>query len=94
MQVRRFPNYSGTATVDGRAVAVTGVPGIYALEATSSAEEVALKLLHEDVHVLVCVLDATNLVVFALNMVDVAEQRGIVSMPRPCNKRCAPPSYA
>jgi len=85
--------FSGTASVDGQSVLVTDVPGIYSLEATSNAEEVALKLLREDADVLVCVLDATNLernlelalqlrelgrpMVIALNMSDVATRRGI-----------------
>lgn len=84
---------SGRTRLDGHEIEVTDVPGIYSLAASSSAEEVALGLLREPGRVLVCVLDATNLtrslelalqlrelgrpLVFALNMVDVAEQRGI-----------------
>ena len=69
------------------------VPGVYTLQAVSKAEEAAVSMLHEGADVIVCVLDATNLernlqlakalktqdipVVFLLNMVDVAEHKGI-----------------
>lgn len=69
------------------------VPGTYSLQATSQAEQVAVELLDEDVDAIICVLDATNLernlllaldilrknipVVFALNLSDIAERKGI-----------------
>ncbi|MDG5788039.1 ferrous iron transporter B [Evansella sp. AB-P1] len=69
------------------------VPGTYSLQASSQAEEVAITLLKEDVDAIICVLDATNLernlllaldlvklktpVVFALNLIDIAERKGI-----------------
>ncbi|MCD8511566.1 MAG: ferrous iron transporter B [Bacillus sp. (in: Bacteria)] len=69
------------------------VPGTYSLQATSPAEEVAIQLLNEKVDAIICVLDATNLernlylaldllqrgvpIVFALNLIDVAERHGI-----------------
>jgi ferrous iron transport protein B len=84
---------SGRTRLDGLEIEVTDVPGIYSLAASSGAEEVALGLLREPGRVLISVLDATNLtrslelglqlkalgrpLVFALNMVDVAKQRGI-----------------
>lgn len=69
------------------------VPGVYSLKAVSKAEEAAIQMLDQGADVIVCVLDATNLernlqlakalkkrntpVVFLLNMVDVAEHKGI-----------------
>jgi len=69
------------------------VPGTYSLDATSPAEEVAVNFLEDGANVIVCVLDATNLernlnlalqvkhkdipVVYALNLIDVAESKGI-----------------
>lgn len=69
------------------------VPGTYSLQATSPAEEVAVELLNQKVDAIICVLDATNLernlylaldllerkvpIVFALNVIDVAERQGI-----------------
>ncbi|MBN4069809.1 50S ribosome-binding GTPase, partial [bacterium AH-315-G05] len=41
---------------------IIDVPGVYALETTSPAEEVAIKMLDEEnADVIICVLDATNL---------------------------------
>ena len=84
---------SGKAKLYGKQAVITDVPGMYSLEATSSAEEVALNLLNAGADTVICVLDATNLernlnfalqlkerglpLVFALNLVDVAEQKGI-----------------
>ncbi|WP_245747385.1 ferrous iron transporter B [Anaerobacillus alkalidiazotrophicus] len=94
-------NYAGSTVsfAKGEMVGTKGssslidVPGTYSLQATSPAEQVAIDLLEEDVHAIICVLDATNLernlflaldllkrripVVFALNLVDVAERKGI-----------------
>lgn len=69
------------------------VPGIYSLEATSDAEQVAVGLLEAGADVIICVLDATHLernldlafklkeypipVVYSLNLLDVAERQGI-----------------
>ncbi|TCP98978.1 ferrous iron transporter B [Serpentinicella alkaliphila] len=101
MQVM-ISNYPGT-TVDysqgkikhlGKTGIITDVPGIYSLEATSSAEEVAIKFLEEGrPDVIICVLDATFLersinlafqvmeyeipVVFVLNLLDIADSKGI-----------------
>jgi len=94
-------NYPGTTVTFSsgkirhrdKSSSITDVPGIYSLEPTSKADEVALNLLNAGANALICVLDATNLernlnfalqlkelripIVFALNMMDVAEQRGI-----------------
>ena len=69
------------------------VPGTYSLTATSPVELVAVNLLQEGADVVIGVLDATNLernlnfalqimehdlpVVFAINLIDVAERQGI-----------------
>jgi len=84
---------SGKIKLQGKQALLTDVPGIYSLEAASKAEEVATNLLSTGADALICVLDATNLernlnfalqlkkyripIVFALNMMDVAEQKGI-----------------
>lgn len=84
---------SGKAKLHGKQAVITDVPGMYSLEATSIAEQVALKLLNAGADAVICVLDATNLernlnfalqlkelglpLVFALNLMDVAEQKGI-----------------
>jgi ferrous iron transport protein B len=84
---------SGKAKLHGKQAVITDAPGMYSLAATSSAEEVALNLLNTGADTVICVLDATNLernlnfalqlkelglpLVFALNLVDVAEQKGI-----------------
>lgn len=97
----RTANYAGTTVnythgivqYHGKKALLTDVPGTYSLEATSPAEEVATKLLAEGAHVVLCVLDATNLernlplalqirqtglpVVYALNLSDVARRKGI-----------------
>ena len=94
-------NYAGTTVSytrgrirnQGRESLLIDVPGTYSLSATSPAEEVAVKLLSQGAHAVVCVLDATNLernlplalqirqtgvpLVFALNLSDVASRRGI-----------------
>ncbi len=80
-------------TLDGTEYNVIDVPGIYSLDITSEAELVAVKFAQSQSKAVVCVLDATNLtrnlnlaleimnfgmpVVFALNLVDVAERKGI-----------------
>lgn len=73
--------------------ALIDVPGVYSLKAASQAEKAAVDMLDSGADVIVAVLDATNLernlalakalkktgipVIFMLNMVDVAESRGI-----------------
>lgn len=84
----------GTVTHKGKKATLIDVPGTYSLEATSPAEEVAVKLLDEGAQVAICVLDATNLernlnlalqlqsrdipIVFAINLIDVAERQGVI----------------
>lgn len=84
---------SGKIKLQAKQAILTDVPGIYSLEAASSAEEVAVNMLNAGADVIICVLDATNLernlnfalqlkelgvpLVFALNMIDVAEQKGV-----------------
>ncbi len=69
------------------------VPGTYSLEASSDAEKVALALLEEGADAIIYVLDASHLernldlayqlrefnipIVYSLNLVDVAERKGI-----------------
>ncbi|OPJ55826.1 ferrous iron transporter B [Alkalithermobacter paradoxus] len=94
-------NYAGTTVSytqgmlkhkDDKA-ALIDVPGIYSLEATSKAEEVAIEMLDKGPDAIICVLDATNLernlnlalhlreynipTVYALNLTDVAKRQGI-----------------
>ncbi|QUH24825.1 ferrous iron transporter B [Serpentinicella alkaliphila] len=53
---------SGKISHNGKPGQIIDVPGTYSLEATSPAEEVAIKFLEEyDADVIICVLDATNL---------------------------------
>ena len=83
----------GSITHKGKKATLIDAPGTYSLEATSAAEEVAVKMLEEKPNVVICVLDATNLernlnlalqvqqhnipLIFALNLIDVAERQGI-----------------
>lgn len=83
----------GTIKYKDKKATLIDVPGTYSLEATSPAEEVAVNLLKQGAHVIICVLDATNLernlnlafqimqyrlpMVIALNLTDVAERQGI-----------------
>ncbi|OUJ18458.1 Fe2+ transport system protein B FeoB [Methanonatronarchaeum thermophilum] len=82
----------GSAVFDGREVRLIDVPGVYTLDATNEAEEVAIDMLDSDPDGVVCVLDAANLessvyllmqvlqrgipVVVAVNRVDLLRQRG------------------
>ncbi len=84
----------GTINLDGEDYDLIDVPGTYSLTATSEAEEVAVNFLKSGALAVVCVLDATNLtrnlnlalevkqfgipVVFSLNLVDIAERKGII----------------
>jgi len=94
-------NYTGTTVsfnkglirYKGEKAILTDVPGIYGLDATSKAEEVAIDMLNEGADLIVCVLDSTHLernlnlalalrnynipTVYALNLSDVAFRRGI-----------------
>ena len=52
----------GTINFDGKKGTIIDVPGVYSLETTSPAEEVAIKMLDEEnADIIICVLDATNL---------------------------------
>jgi ferrous iron transport protein B len=82
----------GTMEVEGEKAVLIDVPGTYGLEATSKAEEIAVKML-EDGDAVIDVVDATNLernlhftlhlleknipVVVALNVWDDAKHKGI-----------------
>ncbi|KXZ39265.1 ferrous iron transport protein B [Alkalithermobacter thermoalcaliphilus JW-YL-7 = DSM 7308] len=94
-------NYAGTTVSytqgvlksENQNAVLIDVPGIYSLEATSKAEEVAIDMLNENPDAIICVLDATNLdrnlnlalhlreynipTVYALNLTDVAKRQGI-----------------
>lgn len=83
----------GVVRLSGREADLIDVPGTYSLVPTSPAEEVAVELVKEGADVIICVLDATNLernlnlalqirylgvpVVYALNLVDVADRQGL-----------------
>lgn len=85
---------SGEFTWNNKKAVLIDVPGVYSLEANSVAEEVAINILEEGADLIIYVLDATNLgrnldlalqlakyqipVVYALNLVDIAEMQGIV----------------
>lgn len=82
----------GTMEVEGKRTILVDVPGTYGLEATSKAEEIAVKML-EDGDIVINVIDATNLqrnlhltlhliekdipVIIALNLWDETKHRGI-----------------
>lgn len=77
----------------GSKAVLIDVPGVYSLEAISPAEEVAVDILQKGADMIICVLDATNLernlylalqlvktglpIVFALNFMDILEQKGL-----------------
>ncbi|OEF97764.1 ferrous iron transporter B [Desulfuribacillus alkaliarsenatis] len=83
----------GKITYDEQKAVLVDVPGTYSLEASSPAEQVAVDFMNKGAHGIICVLDATNLerslhfayqvleykipTVFALNLLDVAERKGI-----------------
>lgn len=83
----------GNVTYKGEKAVLIDVPGTYSLEASSQAEAVATDMLKQGARAIICVLDATNLernlnlafqlkaynipIVFALNLMDVAERQGI-----------------
>ncbi|NLM76077.1 MAG: ferrous iron transporter B [Clostridiaceae bacterium] len=82
----------GTVNIGDKTYTLIDVPGTYSLEATSEAEEVAIRFLNSNPVAVICVLDATNLerniklgleiqkynvpVVYALNLLDVAKRHG------------------
>ena len=82
----------GTMEVEGERVTIIDVPGTYGLEATSRAEEIAVKMLDEG-DVAINIVDATNLernlhltlhllekdipLIVALNVWDEAQHKGI-----------------
>lgn len=84
---------SAKMTLGGKEFKLIDVPGTYSLNATSEAEQVATKFMESGAKAVICVLDATNLtrnlnlafellaynvpMVFALNLVDIAERKGI-----------------
>lgn len=84
---------SGTTVFENKKANIIDVPGTYSLDASSDAERVAVQFLSSKVDNVIFVLDATNLernlnfalqvrelglpMVFALNLIDVAEQKGI-----------------
>lgn len=94
-------NYPGTTVeftkgymkLDDEKIEVIDVPGIYTLEPTSKAEEVAVKILDEGADIIINVVDATNLernlnltlqllkrgipIVVVLNFWDEVKHRGI-----------------
>ncbi len=83
----------GSISVKGRNASLIDVPGVYSLEPTSKAEEVARLILDQGADLIVNVVDATNLernlnltleilergipVVIALNLWDVAVRKGL-----------------
>jgi len=82
----------GTFKLGDETYTLIDVPGTYSLDATSEAEEVAVRFIDSKPLAVICVLDDTNLerniklgldiqkynipVVYALNMLDVAKRRG------------------
>ncbi len=84
---------SAKINIEDKEFTLIDVPGTYSLSATSEAEEVAINFVKSGAKACICVLDATNLtrnlnlafellnydipVVFALNLVDIAERKGI-----------------
>ncbi len=83
------------------------VPGTYSLNATNKTEQVAVSFMETRVRAVICVLDATNLtrnlnlafevmergipVVFALNLLDIAERKGIVVSAKILEKELGAP---
>ena len=84
----------GSMMVDGRRVQIIDVPGAYSLVPSDKAEEVAVNILmKEKPHLIVDIVDATNLernlylslqlrelpipLILDLNMIDLARERGI-----------------
>ena len=86
---------------------IIDVPGTYSLQASSEAERVATNFLEEGADAIICVLDATHLdrnldlalslreypipIVYALNLLDVAERQGIIIDVEKLEKRLKAP---
>ncbi len=84
----------GNIVHENEQASLIDVPGTYSLEVTSEAEDIAKEMLNSGADSIIAVLDATNLernlnlafeileynipTVFLLNMVDVAERKGIM----------------
>lgn len=82
----------GTVKLGDETYTLIDVPGTYSLDATSEAEKVAIRFINSNPTAIIYVIDATNLerniklgldiqkynipVVYALNMLDVAQRRG------------------
>jgi ferrous iron transport protein B len=82
----------GTLKLGNESYTLIDVPGTYSMEATSEAEEVAVRFMNSNPIAVLCVLDATNLerniklglelqkykvpIVYALNLTDVAKRHG------------------
>lgn len=83
----------GTITLGDKKYTLIDVPGTYSMTPTSQAEAVAVRFVESGAKAIICVLDATNLernlrlgldlqqynipIVYALNMMDVAERHGM-----------------
>lgn len=83
----------GTITLGAKKYTLIDVPGTYSMIPTSQAEDVAVRFVESGAKAIICVLDATNLernlrlgldlqrynipIVYALNMMDVAERHGM-----------------
>lgn len=83
----------GDLVLDGTKYTLIDVPGIYSMTASSEAEAVAVRFMESGALAVICVLDASNLernlrlgldlqkygipMVYALNLMDVAERHGI-----------------
>jgi ferrous iron transport protein B len=94
-------NYPGTtieytqgfSRIGFNEVTIIDSPGVYSLEAKSEAEKITLELLNQNIDIILCVLDATNLernlnlglqlrefnipIIYALNLVDISKRYGI-----------------
>ncbi len=83
----------GKMIIEDKEFQLIDVPGTYSLTATSEAEQVAVSFMESGAKAVICVLDASNLtrnlnlalevkkhgvpIVFALNLSDIAERKGI-----------------
>ena len=83
----------GELSIGGESYTLIDVPGTYSLAPTSEAEAVATRFMQSGAKAVICVLDATNIernlrlalalrryeipLVYALNLVDVAERQGV-----------------
>ena len=83
----------GSFKIDTEEYTLIDVPGTYSLTPTNQAEAVAARFIESGARAIICVLDASNLernlslaleikqssvpIIFALNLIDVAERHGI-----------------